>query len=236
MVSLEQLDPIHRWVAHEFDCLARNRFGWCVKGIGVENLFSKRVGALKIITNYFNPLTLYLRSLPDRCLYGGNGRFWLVEIKALENRPNVAVEAFQLCLLTNLQHWFNLKTMYVFGRPDKENRLEAWICPVSDLPVERWLITDRFQNTWSKELQKTLDSNREVYFPNIPISYTESKKGSGDPYVIFSKNKLLQKSTNLNYWLEEQGKPDLPPKIRKSWEGVKELIPWGQFPAPEVVS
>lgn len=230
MVSLEQLDPHHRWVAHHFDCMARDRFKWCVKGIGVQELFGDRKGALRIIGNYFDSVTLHLRSLPDRCLYGNKGRFWLIEIKAFEDRPNVALEAYQLCYLRVHQDQFNAETLYVFGEPDERGDLEARICPVHKLPVERFFETRRFREVWSESLRSSLHDLRKLYYPHIPLTYTDSEVGSGDPFIIFSKTSLLKVSKPLLDWFEEQGIQTLTPKERIAWEGRDYQGTWRKYP------
>lgn len=232
MVSLEQIEPMHRWVAHEFDWLAREKFNWCIKGIGVQDLFNDRVGALRIIGQWFDPVTLHLRSLPDRCLYGDHGKFKLVEIKALEKRPNVAVETYQLCYLRVLQLFLNLETLYVFGEPDEKSELQSWVCQVEELPVENWYETRRFKQVWPNEQQKALLKLKEWFYPNVPVIPTDPIGGSGDPFVTFSRKSLYQKSKPLLQWLDEQGKQLVSDGDRKSWEGTKDKLPWKRYSPP----
>lgn len=232
MTSLKELEKWHGPLAHEFNRIARDEWGWCVIGSGFERLFKRRKGAQKILSKNFTPETLFTRSWPDYYLRG-NIHFYFIEIKGpahvspkYRNQPRVRIEAFQVCLLHNLYCLTGSKTRYVFMAIDGT----GIICPVENLPIEELCETETFREKWPKDLRdKTREMFHNLYpeLPSVPVS--DPRKGSGDPFLAFNKSSLELVGKPIDIWFSEHGKQKFTPSERVAWEGRKSSGSWKSY-------
>jgi len=185
MPTLEDLNTRSEWVDHEFRVLDQN-YGWLIKKIGVESLFSNREGVLHYLQNQFTSISLLLRSQSDMLFRGSNNVIEIFEIKAVEATwLNVAMEAWQLIYIQTLYRAFQIDIHYVFGWPDKNN-LNGVIIPTPRLPaMTRFYKTPRFMQ-WDPKVRELLCKLVNRYYPGIDFHVLEpGHGGSGDPYLIF---------------------------------------------------
>jgi hypothetical protein len=242
MTTLEDLDAYHDRLAHEFNRIAHNNFGWCVKSIGYESIFSKRKGAMKVIGRFFTPETLFLRSLPDYCLWGrnltGKDLFHLIEVKGpayispyRNGRKRVRVEAYQALLLLHINNLTGMMTKYVFMNIDGS----GVVCPVDKLPFEEICETETFRGPkWSDDLRAR---TREMTYPlqtfhSLKVSKVSDPQlgqGSGDPFLAFDYESLLSVAQPILEWFESQGPQRLSEKEHIGWEGKENHLQWRSF-------
>jgi len=231
MTSLDELQTSeHNALIHEFDCLARDKWGWCILGSGYEHLVEKRLGAGRALGEVFSAETLFMRSWPDRYLRGNN-RFWAVEFKGpatisshWNGHPRIRLEAYQYCLLRGLWWLTGMETMYVFL--DADTKFHGWVVPIHQLPIEEMVETDRF-HTWPIELQEKTRRMFKRFHADLPIDERSNPKiGSGDPFVAFNRINLEQVGVPLDVWFEGQGVQRFSKRERQSWEGKSLLTSW----------
>jgi len=232
MTSLEELERLHRRLAHEFNRTARDTWGWCVKGSGFEHLFQKRKGAADIISKTFTPETLFTRSWPDYYLRG-NTRFWFIEAKGpahvsptFKGRPRVRIEAFQACLLHHIYRLTGMQTLYVFMEIDGS----GIVCPVEHLPIEEICETETFRKIWDHDLREKTRKMFHSLYPDLPSAeVSDPEKGSADPFLAFDKTALRRVGKPVNVWFSEQGVQTFSAKERCAWEGTKSQAKWRTY-------
>lgn len=232
MTSLKELEKWHGPLAHEFNRIARDEWGWCIKGSGFEHLFKGRKGAKKILAQNFTPETLFTRSWPDYYLRG-NVYFYFIEIKGpahispkFRNQPRVRIEAFQACLLHHINRLTGMKVFYVFMAMDGT----GIICPVENLPIEELCETETFREKWPKDLrEKTRKMFHSLYprLPNVPVS--DPYKGSCDPFLAFNKSSLKSVGKPISIWFSEHGKQIFTSGERIAWEGRTSPGHWKSY-------
>lgn len=232
MTSLDELQtPEHNALIHEFNRLARNKWGWCILGGGYEHLVKKRKGAGRALGKLFSAETLFMRSWPDEYLRG-NSRFWAVELKGpatisseWNGQPRVRLEAYQYCLTRGLWWLTGMDTQYVFLHANAG--FCGWVVSIHQLPIEEMVETDSFR-TWPVGLQEKTRNMLKRFHSKLPIDERPNPKiGSGDPFVAFDRIELERVGIPLDVWFQNQGIQWFSRKERMSWEGTKEVASWG---------
>ncbi len=232
MTSLKELEKWHGPLAHEFNRIARDEWGWCIIGSGFEKLFKDRPTAAKILAKNFTPETLFTRSWPDYYLRG-NEHFYFIEIKGpahispkFRNQYRVRIEAFQACLLHHIHRLTGMKVFYVFM--DKDGT--GIICPVEKLPIEELCETETFREKWSTALrEKTRKMFHNLYpvLPNVPVR--DPRIGSCDPFLAFNKSSLELVGKPISTWFLEHGKQIFTSGERAAWEGRTSSSSWKSY-------
>jgi len=214
--SLESLNATSEWVAHEFRVMCRNR-GWLCKTTGVEALFSRRVGALRVIGKTFSGSHLTLRSLPDMVVRS-NRATYLIEAKdCVSNTPNIALELWQFLWFRKLSE-LGADVYYLFGMPDQTGKLLGYIAPTSAIVPSVIHIPPRLKSEWPEDLQTNLRVEVKSLMADFGIRCLEiSSSGSGDPYILTPKKLCL--SVTLETWMARKGAGMFSAKERIAWEG-----------------
>jgi hypothetical protein len=191
--------------------------GWLVKKIGVEALFAKREGAMRVICQSDTPTHWVMRTLPDMALRSRSITA-IVEAKSMiSTTSNASVEAVQLCLLAAWSK-MGIPIHYCFGRPGPDGYLKAKVLLLSSIKPCFIGLTPRSQS-FGLQLQRF----SERLFPEAEVGFVGITQGSNTPYALIPLVEIESQGCNLMAWLQTNGGGEpFGMKEREAWEGRKE--------------
>lgn len=217
------------WTAHTFR-QAANEAGWLIKKVGVENLFSDRIGARDMICRHDSACGWLLRAWPDMAMHARlhDGIFEAnVESKSMETPyDNASVEFVQVCILLPAAQ-LGVPIYYLFGRPrPSQGHLEAWIISLEKLRPWRIDLTQRSQGFGLK-----LEDKAKLYYPGVDILLPKEVEkhtlagraggppGSRTPYMLIPKTQIMDKGQPYDDWLKANSDGTFTPEQRIAWYG-----------------
>ncbi len=172
------------------------KFGWSVEEYGSETL-SERLQ--RLLTNVYDPTTLYVRSRPDLVATQGfqawyERRTWLIECKdwlqQVAETGNYSAEALPFF---TARHLAKLRVNYCYAIDDPDYGL-VFFKPTYPpfIRLQRISVTNRSESLFKKHVEAAL----KQVFPSLGLSFRYGSRvrdeASGDAYLLIPKESLAE--------------------------------------------